>query len=138
VGSASAFGVTKVDGTTVTAASGVISVAAPTFSTLTDSASVTWAIGSAIVVNSRLTLVHTTATRAINLTGLVNGGSYVVVLKQDSTGGAAATLGTGCTWLQGGSAGFTASTTLALTTTANAVNILAFIYDGTNCYANLR
>ncbi|MCU1251545.1 MAG: Collagen triple helix repeat-containing protein [Edaphobacter sp.] len=117
---------------------GIPSAGTPTFSSLTDSASVTWAIGSAIVANSTLTLVHTTGTRALNLTGLVNGGSYVVVLKQDSTGGAAATLGTGCTWFQGGSAGFTASTTLALTTTASTVNILAFIYDGSNCYANLR
>jgi hypothetical protein len=99
---------------------------------------VTWAIGSAIVANSMLTLAHTTATRVLNLTGLVNGGSYVVVLKQDSTGGAAATLGTGCTWYQGGSAGFTPSTTLALTTGASAINILAFTYDGANCYANLR
>jgi hypothetical protein len=68
----------------------------------------------------------------------VNGGSYVLVLKQDSTGGATATLGTGCTWFQGGSAGFTASTTLTLTTTASAINILAFTYDGANCYSNLR
>jgi hypothetical protein len=110
----------------------------PSFSTLTDGSSVTWAIGSALLANSTLTLVHTTATRSINLTGLVNGGTYVVVLKQDSTGGAAATLGTGCTWYQGGSSGFIASTTLALTTTASAINILAFVYDGTNCYANLR
>jgi hypothetical protein len=138
VGSASAFGVVKVDGTTLTASSGVISAAAPTFSTLTDSASVPWAIGSAIVANSTLTLVHTTSTRALNLTGLVNGGSYVVVFKQDSTGGAAATLGTGCTWLQGGSTGFTTLTTLALTTSGSATNILAFTYDGTNCYANFR
>jgi hypothetical protein len=138
VTSSSAFGVTKVDGTTIKAASGVISVAAPTFTTLTDSSSVTWAIGSAIVSNSTLTVAHTTSTRAINLTGLVNGGSYVLVFKQDSTGGAAATLGTGCTWFQGGSAGFTALTTLALTTTASATNILAFVYDGTACYANLR
>jgi hypothetical protein len=109
-----------------------------TFSTLTDSSSVTWALASAQVANSTLTLVHTTSTRSLNLTGVVNGGSYVVVFKQDSTGGAAATLGTGCTWYQGGSSGFTALTTLALTTTASAINILAFTYDGTNCYANLR
>jgi collagen type VII alpha len=110
----------------------------PTFSTLTDGSTVTWAITSSALANSTLTLVHTTATRSINLTGLVNGGSYLIVLKQDTTGGAAATLGTGCTWYQGGSSGFTASTTLALTTTASAINILAFVYDGTNCYANLR
>jgi hypothetical protein len=53
-----------------------------------------------------------------------------------SSGGAAATLGTGCTWYQGGAAGFTASTTLSLTTTASAINAFVFIYDGTNCYGN--
>jgi len=111
---------------------------APTFSNQTDGATVTWAIGSAVIANASLTMVHTTSTRALNLTGLVNGGSYVIIFKQDSTGGAAATLGTGCTWFQGGSSGYTALTTLALTTTASAINILAFTYDGTNCYANLR
>jgi hypothetical protein len=108
------------------------------FSSLTDSSSVTWAIASAQVANANLTLAHGTSTRSLNLTGLVNGGSYVVILKQDSTGGAAATLGTGCTWYEGGSAGFTNITTLALTTTASAINVLAFTYDGTNCYSNLR
>jgi hypothetical protein len=109
-----------------------------TFATVTDGSPATWAIGSATVANATLTLVHATSTRAINLTGLVNGGSYVLILKQDSTGGAAATLGSGCTWYEGGSAGFTALTTLALTATASAINILAFTYDGTNCYSNLR
>jgi hypothetical protein len=119
-------------------AQGGIGTASPSFSTLTDGASVTWAIASALISNSTVTLVHTTSTRSINLTGLVNGGSYVLVFKQDSTGGATATLGTGCTWKQGGSTGFTSLTTLALNTTASAINILAFIYDGTNCYGNLR
>jgi hypothetical protein len=117
---------------------GGTNTASPAFASQTDSSSVTWAIGSALIANASLTMAHTTSTRAINLTGLVNGGSYVVILKQDSTGGAAATLGTGCTWFQGGSSGFTALTTLALTTTASAINILAFTYDGTNCYGNLR
>lgn len=107
-----------------------------TFVTLTDGATVAWAAGAS--GNSALAMNHTTATRAINVSGLVSGGSYVLALKQDATGGAAATLGTGCTWYQGGATGYTALTTLTLTTTANAINILAFTYDGTNCYANLR
>lgn len=119
-------------------AQGGTNTASPAFTTQTDSASVTWAISSALIASTSLTMVHTTSTRALNLTGLVNGGSYTIIFKQDSTGGAAATLGTGCTWYQGGSSGFTALTTLALTTTANAINILSFIYDGTNCYGNLR
>ena len=87
-------------------------------------------------MSQRRLLPHTTATRSLNVTGLVNGGTYAVLFKQDSTGGAAATLGTGCTWYQGGAAGFTASTTLSLTTTASAINAFVFIYDGTNCYGN--
>ena len=59
------------------------------FSTVTDGSPATWAIGGVYQANATLTLAHTTSTRAINLTGLVNGGSYVLVLKQDSTGGAA-------------------------------------------------
>jgi phage protein D len=112
----------------------------PAFSILTDGSTVTWAINSATLANATLTLNHATASRTINLTGLVSGGTYLLVFKQDSTGGATATLGTGATWYQGGAAGagYTPSTTLALTTTANAINILAFTYDGTNAYANLE
>ncbi len=110
----------------------------PAFSTLTDGTTVTWAIGPALIASSTLTLAHTTASRTINLTGMVSGGTYVVIFKQDSTGGAAATLGTGCTWYQGGSTGFTTSTALTLTTTASAINILSFMFDGTNCYGDLR
>jgi hypothetical protein len=124
--------------TVVSAANGGTNTSSPAFSTLTDVTSVTWNAATALIANAELTLVHTTTTRSINLLGLLNGGFYTLVMKQDSTGGAAATLGTGCTWLVGGSTGFTASTTLALTTTASATNILAFTYDGTTCYANLR
>lgn len=108
------------------------------FTTLTDSSAVTWAIGSASLANATLTLSHTTTTRTINVTGLVSGGTYLLILKQDSTGGATATLGTGATWYQGSTTGYKPLTTLALTTTANAINILAFTYDGVNCYANLE
>lgn len=109
------------------------------FSTQTDSASVTWAVASETFANTTLTMVHTTSTRAINVSNLVNGGSYTLILKQDATGGALATLGTGCTWLQGtASAGYAANTTLSVTATASAVNLFVFTYDGTNCYGNLR
>jgi hypothetical protein len=112
----------------------------PAFSTLTDSSAVTWAVGSATLANATLTLIHTTTTRTLNFTGLVSGGTYLLILKQDSTGGATATLGTGATWYQGGTAGagYKPLATLALTTTANAINVLAFTFDGTNAYANLE
>jgi hypothetical protein len=48
------------------------------------------------------------------------------------------TFGTGCTWYLGTNAGFTASTTPALSSAANGINLLAVLYDGTNCYANVR
>jgi hypothetical protein len=111
---------------------------ASAFTTLTDGAPITWAAGAVALANASVTLVHTTATRAVNITGMTSGTNGVLVIKQDATGGAALTLGTGCTWYIGGSTGFVASTTLSLTTTASAINILAFTYDGTNCYGNLR
>jgi len=114
-------------------------VVTPTaFCTLTDASTVTLATGGAAQTNGVLTLNHATTTRVLNVTGLANGASFTVVLKQDTTGGAALTLGSGCTWYLGGNSGFTASTTPALTSTASGVNILSAIYDGTNCYANVR
>jgi hypothetical protein len=61
-----------------------------------------------------------------------------VVLKQDSTGGAALTFGTGCTWYLGTNAGFAASTGPSLTAAASGINVMSVLYDGANCYANVR
>jgi hypothetical protein len=109
------------------------------YATLTDGATVAWATGGVASANAVLTLVHTTSARTLNVSGLVSGESGTLVLKEDSTGVAGTfTLGTGCTWYVGGSSGFTAASTLTLTSTANAINIAAFTYDGTNCYVNLR
>jgi hypothetical protein len=113
-------------------------VPATPFSALTDGATVTLATGGAGVTNATLALGHSTTTRALNVTGLASGANFTVILKQDSTGGAALTFGTGCTWYLGTNTGFTASTTPSLTATASGVNILAVVYDGTNCYANVR
>jgi hypothetical protein len=104
-----------------------------TFATLTDGATVTWAIASAMCDNAGLTFTVHSGNRTLNLTGLVNGGSYVVWLKQDATGGEGLVLGTGCTWkVIGGGAG-----AVTLTATASAIDILSFTYDGANCYANI-
>jgi hypothetical protein len=132
---------TTVNGQSCTLGSSCTVTAAPTavaFTTLTDGSTVTLATAGAGESNAILTLVHTTATRVLNVTGLTSGASFQVVLKQDSTGGATLTFGTGCTWYLGTNAGFVASTTPALTTTANGINLLAATYDGTNCYANVR
>lgn len=97
----------------------------PAFAALTDGATVTWAITNSIVANADLTFTVHGGSRTLNLTGLVSGGSYVLKLKQDATGGEGLTLGTGCTWLvaAGGGGAITPSTG------ANAVDVLAFTYD---------
>jgi hypothetical protein len=101
--------------------------------TLTDGATVTWAIGSVPMANSSLTFTVHGGSRTLNLTGLVTGGTYVLRLVQDATGGENLTGGTGCTWKQLGGGG----TSFTLTGTANAIDILTFYYDGTSCYANI-
>jgi hypothetical protein len=111
------------------------SVCAPgSFASQTDAATVTWAIGSKICANASLTFTVHSGSRTLNLTGLVNGGTYILWLKQDATGGEGLTLGTGCTWkVSGGGAG-----AVTPSVGANAIDVLAFTYDGTNCYANFN
>lgn len=102
------------------------------FAAQTDGATITWAIASAKCANASLLFTTHGGSRALNLTGLVNGGSYVLTIKQDATGGEGLTLGTGCTWkVSNGGAG-----AITTSTGANAIDVLAFTYDGTNCYAN--
>lgn len=104
-----------------------------TFSAQTDAATVTWAAGSLVCANASLTFTVHSGSRMLNLTGLVTGGSYVIKLIQDATGGESLTGGTGCTWKQAGGGG----STFTLTGTASAIDVLAFMYDGTNCLATL-
>ena len=99
----------------------------------TDGATVTWAIASNKCANAALTFTVHSGSRTLNLTGLVTGGSYVLKLIQDATGGENLTGGTGCTWKQAGGGG----STFTLTATASAIDILSFTYDGTNCLAVL-
>jgi hypothetical protein len=87
-------------------------------------------LGGQSVTNGIVTLAHGTATRALNVSNLLSGGTYTLIVKQDSTGGAAMTGGTGCTWLTPGGLGTGA---FAISTVPNAINIIAFTYDGTNC-----
>ena len=111
-----------------------LSYPSPAFASQTDGATVTWAIGGALVANASLTFTTHGGSRTLNITNPVNGGSYVLWLKQDGTGGEGLTLGTGCTWrVSGGGAG-----AITPSTGANVVDVLAFTYDGTNCYANFN
>jgi hypothetical protein len=101
--------------------------------TLTDGATVTWAIASNPASPATLTFTTHGGNRTLNITGPVSGKVYLLKLIQDGTGGEGLTLGTGCTWkvINGGSGAVT------LSTGANAVDFLTFYYDGTNCNANL-
>lgn len=103
----------------------------PAFTTQTDGATITWAVASKLFANARVTLG---ANRTLNVTGLVDGGSYVLKVIQDGTGSRTLTPGTGCTWLvSNGGAGV-----FGLTTgTPNAVDVIAFTYEGTNCLVNI-
>jgi hypothetical protein len=107
---------------------------APAIATLTDASPLPWNVASVSAVSATVTLSHSTGTRALNVSNLVTGGFYTLILKQDSTGGAAMTLGSGCTWKVGGGG----SGAITLTSTGLAIDILAFFYDGTNCYANFQ
>ena len=119
----------------VVVSSGFSGVVASPFSTLTDgAATVSWGVSSQPSANATLTFTTHGGSRTLNVTGLVNGGAYILQLIQDGTGGEGLTLGTGCTWkVSGGGAGV-----ITPSTGANVRDILSFAYDGTNCYANFN
>lgn len=113
-------------------AAGTVACTPGSFAAQTDGATVTWAIASKVCANASLLFTVHSGSRTLNLTGLVNGGSYVLKITQDATGGEGLTLGTGCTWkVSGGGSG-----AITPSTGAAAVDVLAFTYDGTNCLLN--
>ena len=106
---------------------------ASTIDSQVDAGTVTWAIASVLNAQATLTFTVHTGSRTLNITNPVVGGNYVLKLIQDGTGGAGLILGTGCTWkvVNGGAGAVT------LTNAPNALDVLTFIYDGTNCLATL-
>src|SRR5262249_2313799 len=81
--------------------------------TLTDAATITWAIGSFTLANATVTLG---GNRTLNITNPISGGTYILRILQDGTGGRTLALGTGCTWkVANGGAG-----AITLTAAANA------------------
>ena len=108
---------------------------ASTFDGQVDGAPVTWAIGSVLNAQATLTFTVHSGSRTLNITKKIQliGGNYVLKLIQDATGGEGLTLGTGCTWkvVNGGAGAVT------LTNAANALDVLTFVYDGTNCLTTL-
>jgi len=65
-----------------------------------------------------------------NPTNMKDGGTYILILKQDSTGGRSITFDSSFKWPGG--------TAPSLTATANAIDIVSFVSDGTNMYGNLN
>jgi hypothetical protein len=96
------------------------------------STAVTWNV-SGNSSNYELTL---TANTTLNLNNVRNGDYGTIILTQDSGGNRTVTLGTvngaaATHKVVNGGAGL-----VSLTTTANAIDILSFTYDGTNMYWN--
>lgn len=103
------------------------------FSALTDGTTVTWNAASNAFDNKTLLFTTHGGSRTLNVSNLISGGHYVLTIQQDATGGEGLTLGSGCTWkVSGGGGG-----AISLSAGANAIDLLDFRYDGTNCYAIL-
>lgn len=96
----------------------------PPFATLTDGASVTWALSGA-VSNGSVTLA---GNRTLVISGAVSGATGTLVVIQDATGSRTLNLPSGSKVLNGavGIAG--------LSTTPGAIDILTFIYNGTSYF----
>lgn len=101
----------------------IVSVAAwigPSFSTLTDGATITWDTGGYPTSHAVVTIA---GVRSLVITNAVAGCSGVIIIKQDATGSRTLALPAGSK-VVGGS--------FTLSTAGNAVDIASFIYDGTN------
>lgn len=90
--------------------------------TLVDGASIAWNVGAGVAATVTLGGNRTLA----NPSGLQAGSSYVLIVKQDATGGRTLAFGSAYKW-PGGSAP-------TLSTAPNAVDVLTFISDGTVLY----
>lgn len=93
--------------------------------TLTDGASIAWNLTGKQVATVTLGGNRTLS----NPTNMKSGGTYILTVKQDATGSRTLSYDTAYKW-----SGGTAPT---LTTTANAVDIITFISDGTNMYGTI-
>lgn len=100
------------------------SMTAPNFVTLTDAATVVLACDvNKTEQNATVTLG---GNRTLSITGVVNGMKGVLKVKQDGTGSRTLAAPSGSIVAGGGSGAFT------LTTSANAIDVLCWYYDGTN------
>jgi hypothetical protein len=101
------------------------------FQPLTDGTTVDWPVNGQMCGNASLLLTAHGGSRTLIVSGLVDGGSYVLTIQQDGTGGEGIALGTGCTWkVSNGGAG-----TIAPSTGPNAIDVMAWTYkaNGSTC-----
>lgn len=96
--------------------------AAVNMQTLTDGATITWNMNQGNMATVTLAGNRTVAAP----TGLINGGTYMLVVVQDATGTRTLTWNAVFKWSGG--------TTPTLTTTANKRDLFWFVSDGTNLY----
>jgi hypothetical protein len=102
---------------------------ASTPQTLTDATTIAWDPANGL--NANVTLG---GNRTLSFTTTPTAGSYgTLVVTQDATGGRTITLPSTANKVLGS----TSTTTIALSSAANAKDILNFYYDGTNCYWNV-
>jgi hypothetical protein len=97
----------------------------PAFETLTDGATVTWAFAGDRIRNAVVTLG---GNRALSITGAVNGSTGTLIVKEDGTGSRTLSLPAGSKVISTGAGAVT------LSTGANKIDILTFVYDGTNYF----
>ena len=90
--------------------------------TLTDAASIAWDASQNQVASVTLTASRTLA----NPTNMVNGAVYILIVKQNATGGWTLSYGANYKW--------PSAATPTIAPGANATSILTFVSDGTNMY----
>lgn len=105
-------------------AGNVDDVVSPAFTALTDAATVTLTCSATKAVqNATVTLG---GNRTLDIVGEANGMTGVLIVKQDATGSRTLALPAASKVIGGGAGAIT------LTTTANAIDVLSWVYDGTN------
>lgn len=99
---------------------------APAVATLTDGSTITITCSAANAVQNDVVTLGGNRTLAIS--GATSGMTGVLIVKQDATGGRTLASPSGSIVVPGG------GSTLSLTSTASAVDILCWLYDGTSYY----
>lgn len=97
-----------------------------TTQTLTDGASIAWDLS----LGAMATVTLTDNRALANPTNLVNGATYLLIIKQDSSGNHTLSFGSAYK--------FPSSIDPTLSTGANAIDIIAFLCDGTNLYGSFQ